>query len=92
MTSAPDSGDIEPQSTAVFINIGERTNVSGSARFRRLVLAGAVGGEGDAPLAHPREVLAPLGDDPVLVLRLGLRLRGRLLLLAHVKPLASGWR
>ena len=43
MTSAPDSGDIEPQSTAVFINIGERTNVSGSARFRRLVLAGDYG-------------------------------------------------
>ena len=37
----------------------------------RLVLAGEVVGEGDALLAHPREFLAPLGDDLVFVLRHG---------------------
>ena len=37
-------GDLDtPRSTAVFINIGERTNVAGSARFRRLILAGDYG-------------------------------------------------
>ena len=40
MTGAPDPEAIAPETTAVFINIGERTNVAGSARFRRLILAG----------------------------------------------------
>ena len=29
-----------PPSTATFVNIGERTNVTGSAKFRKLILAG----------------------------------------------------
>ena len=28
------------QATATFINVGERTNVTGSARFKKLILAG----------------------------------------------------
>ena len=38
MTSDALDGGAQP--TAVFVNIGERTNVAGSARFRRLILAG----------------------------------------------------
>ena len=41
MTSDTTGDDLDQtQRTAVFVNIGERTNVSGSARFRRLILAG----------------------------------------------------
>ena len=36
---------------ATFINIGERTNVTGSARFRRLIL----GGDYDAALKVARQ-------------------------------------
>jgi len=39
MTAAFGAG-AEAPGTAVFVNIGERTNVAGSARFRRLILAG----------------------------------------------------
>jgi len=38
MTSEPLEG--AQQQTAVFVNIGERTNVAGSARFRRLIING----------------------------------------------------
>ncbi len=31
---------IAPQQTATFINVGERTNVTGSAKFKKLILAG----------------------------------------------------
>ncbi|MDB5685872.1 MAG: hypothetical protein JWR77_461, partial [Rhizorhabdus sp.] len=37
MATAP---DIAPVSTAQFVNIGERTNVTGSAAFKKLILAG----------------------------------------------------
>ncbi len=32
--------DTEPVSTATFVNIGERTNVTGSAKFKKLIMAG----------------------------------------------------
>ncbi len=40
-TSLETDGQLEPVSAATsFVNIGERTNVTGSARFKKLVLAG----------------------------------------------------
>ncbi|MBY0511119.1 MAG: methionine synthase [Rhodospirillaceae bacterium] len=35
-----DTDTVEPKSTASFVNIGERTNVTGSAKFKKLILAG----------------------------------------------------
>jgi 5-methyltetrahydrofolate--homocysteine methyltransferase len=42
MATAPIEPEDAPQqvSTASFVNIGERTNVTGSARFKKLVMAG----------------------------------------------------
>ena len=44
MSTEPTAAD-SPQGRALFINIGERTNVTGSAKFKKLVL------EGDYPAA-----------------------------------------
>ncbi len=38
--TTPDTATAMPQTRATFINIGERTNVAGSARFKRLIAAG----------------------------------------------------
>ena len=41
MATAPDmTPDDEPQTRATFVNIGERTNVTGSAAFKKLIMAG----------------------------------------------------
>jgi 5-methyltetrahydrofolate--homocysteine methyltransferase len=40
MATAPDLTAEEPQSRASFVNIGERTNVTGSAAFKKLIMAG----------------------------------------------------
>jgi 5-methyltetrahydrofolate--homocysteine methyltransferase len=41
MATAPDMTlDDEPQTRASFVNIGERTNVTGSAAFKKLIMAG----------------------------------------------------
>ena len=40
MATAPELTAEEPQSRASFVNIGERTNVTGSAAFKKLIMAG----------------------------------------------------
>jgi 5-methyltetrahydrofolate--homocysteine methyltransferase len=40
MATAPELPVEEPQSRAMFVNIGERTNVTGSAAFKKLIMAG----------------------------------------------------
>src|SRR4051812_22647254 len=35
-----DTDTVETKSTAIFVNVGERTNVTGSAKFKKLILAG----------------------------------------------------
>ena len=39
MSDATDTSDTPP-ATAMFVNIGERTNVTGSAKFKKLILNG----------------------------------------------------
>ena len=39
MATAPDDAPV-PASTAQFVNIGERTNVTGSAAFKKLIMGG----------------------------------------------------
>ena len=38
--TAPESSTSTAQTLATFIHIGERTNVAGSAKFKRLIIAG----------------------------------------------------
>ena len=40
MSIESNTGESKPESRATFINIGERTNVTGSARFKKLILEG----------------------------------------------------
>ena len=46
-----------------FVNIGERTNVTGSAAFKKLILAGdyAKAVEADTARAAPRKAATPAG-------------------------------
>jgi 5-methyltetrahydrofolate--homocysteine methyltransferase len=49
--TAPESSAIAAETSATFIHIGERTNVAGSAKFKRLIIAG----DYEAALAVARE-------------------------------------
>ncbi len=40
MSTELNMGESKPETRATFINIGERTNVTGSARFKKLILEG----------------------------------------------------
>jgi 5-methyltetrahydrofolate--homocysteine methyltransferase len=40
MSTVENTGETKPESRATFINIGERTNVTGSAKFKKLIIEG----------------------------------------------------